>query len=534
MSDLRIADVLARAVREAPDRAAVVFPDESVTYRELADRVESMARGLIATGVRPGSSVATFMPNSVDHLVAIFAATGLGALCVPLNTRFRRRELSYVLRDCGATVVLTTLLGAEFSDLPARLGEVVGEGDARAAAFPDLGHVVMVGPGTRPGIVDAERFAELADTVPAERARELAAGVTPDDRAIMIYTSGTTASPKGVPLRGRQLTGIGCQIAGRLGARSGDRLWDALPMFHSSALLPLLATFSVAGTFVSSATPEPGVSMELIRRERATLLWPAFTHIWQAILADPGFAPEHFRVVRAVLCIGPGDTLRHLEAKLPNAPLLSCYGITEGSGIPVMVAVTDDAHVRLDTGGLPFDGVEAKVVDTSTGEPAAPGVVGELALRGANVFDGYWNDPEGTAKVLDADGWFSTGDLAVGDGEGRVSYQGRLKDMLKVGGENVAALEIEALISTHPAVKTVAVVGAPDDRLMEVPAAFVELKPGASASAEELRTFCVGQLASFKVPRYVRLVTEWPMSATKIRKIDLVRQLALETGGDQA
>ena len=530
----RLDDLLTRASGEFADRSAVVFPDDVVTYAELTSRVEDMARGLLALGVSRGDTVATFMPNCIDHITAIFAISRIGALCVPLNTRFRKRELAYVVNDSAAKVILTTLTGSEFSDLPSRLSEAVPVDPDERKQFRSLAHVVMLGPGSRPGILDADRFHELAATVDPARVQDVAALVSPEDRAVMIYTSGTTASPKGVPLRHRQMTSIAQQIAERLGARAGDRLWDALPMFHSSSLLPLLATFSVAGTFICQASSEPKLSLEMINRERATLLWPAFTQIWQAIVADPGFVAERLSDVRAILCIGPGDTVRHLEAQLPGAPLLSCYGITEGSGVPTMVSWDDSPRVRQDTGGLPFDGIEAKVVDTLTGETKPPNCVGELKIRGANVFDGYWNDSERTAQVIDAEGWFSTGDLAVCDEAGRISYQGRLKDMLKVGGENVAALEIEALLSTHPAVQTAAVVGAPDERLSEVPAAFVELKPGASVTEEELRDFCVGQLASFKVPRYVRLVTEWPMSATKIRKVDLAKQIAGEISQGRA
>lgn len=193
-----------------------------------------------------------------------------------------------------------------------------------------------------------------------------------------------------------------------------------------------------------------------------------------------------------------------------------------------MVRWDDEPRVRLETGGLPFSGVEAKGVTAVTGDRVPPGTIGELKIRGDLLFRGHWKDPKKTAESLDPDGWFATGDLASMDADGRVSFEGRLKDMLKVGGENVGSLEIEALLSTHPAVKVVAVVAAPDERLGEVPATFIELKDGAEIGEAELIAYCVGQIVSYKVPRCIRFVTEWPTSATKIRKVDLREQIRAE------
>jgi fatty-acyl-CoA synthase len=226
-----------------------------------------------------------------------------------------------------------------------------------------------------------------------------------------------------------------------------------------------------------------------------------------------------------MLNVAPVDQLRSMQAALPHAVQIGSYGCTEVGGVVAYNELEDDLDQRLTTCGRPFPGIEVQVVDPDTQTPLPPGAPGEILVRGYSLFDGYHKDPEQTAAVLDAEGWFHTGDLGSLDDGGRISYRGRLKDMLKVGGENVAAAEIESFLCNHPAVKIVQVVGMPDDRLVEVPVAFVELHDGETVGADELIAFCTGRIASFKVPRQVRFVDQWPMSATKIQKFRLRQQL---------
>jgi acyl-CoA synthetase (AMP-forming)/AMP-acid ligase II len=219
--------------------------------------------------------------------------------------------------------------------------------------------------------------------------------------------------------------------------------------------------------------------------------------------------------------VAPPDVLRRSQAAMPHVVQLSAFGITEGGGIVCYNYMTDTLEQRTESCGLPMDGLEVRVVDRETAQPISPGEIGEIVIRGYGVFEGYYKDPEKTKASFDGDGWFHTGDIGIERPDGRLVYMGRTKDMLKVGGENVAAAEVESFLSTHPAVKIAQVVGVPDPRLDEVAAAFVELKPGAQATQEELIAHCRGKIASFKVPRYVRFVTEWPTSATKIQKYKL-------------
>ncbi len=538
MTDLppTIGDLLRSNAQTCPDRAAIVFPDEHATYQELAARVDQLTRALIALDVSVGECVGLLMHNSLDMVASLFACASVGAICVPINVRNRGKELAYVVADAQMRVLLVNVLSGDYPDLLARLEEALpGLEDGTGGRLtiegaPSLERLFVFGDDPRAGD-DQAALSHLGASVSDVTLQRRRTSVSPDDPAIMLYTSGTTSMPKGCPLLHRQLLSISGQIGERLGSREADRVWDGLPMFHASGIVPMLMTMLARGTFLSQHHFDAGVALSMIESHRATLAWPAFNTIWQELLVHPGFQPEALSSLRAVLCVGPGETVRLMES-ISTAPLLSCYGITEGIGVPIMVRHDDDEWTRTESGGRPFDGIEAVVRDPETAADLPLGAQrGELWLRGPNVFGGYWHDEQKTRESFDADGWFNTGDLASIDEAGLVYYHGRVKDMLKVGGENVAAVEIEAHLSTHPAVKLAAVVGRPDAKYGEVPFAFIELRPGHESSESELIDYCVGQIASFKVPRHVRFVTEWPMSATKIRKADLREQAARETTG---
>jgi acyl-CoA synthetase (AMP-forming)/AMP-acid ligase II len=299
-------------------------------------------------------------------------------------------------------------------------------------------------------------------------------------------------------------------------------------MFHAGAILPFLACMYVGATFLSHQHFMSGEALRLISDEKATFLYPLFPLVNEALLNDPGFATADLSHVRASMNVAPPDVLRRSQAALPHAIQLSAYGITEGGGIVCYNYLSDTLEQRTETCGLPMDGLEVRVVDRESALPLPRGEIGEIVIRGYGVFEGYHHDAAKTAESFDAEGWFHSGDLGRETADGRLVYVGRTKDMLKVGGENVAAAEVESLMSTHDAVKIAQVVGVPDARLLEVAAAFIELKPGTSATEAELIAFCRARIASFKVPRYVRFVAEWPTSATKIQKYRLREQLLAE------
>jgi fatty-acyl-CoA synthase len=317
-------------------------------------------------------------------------------------------------------------------------------------------------------------------------------------------------------------------FAERCAVTADDRDWTPLPLFHIGGWCSAFTAFARGGAFVHIGLFEPGAAVEQLSEVRCTIAFPAFETIWLHVLQHPRFPAADVSALRLVLNVGVPERLRMMQELLPSAPQVSCTGSTEAGGFLCIGKATDSLHSRTHTNGRPLIGMEIRVVNHETGEPTPVGEIGELLFRGVSRFLYYWNDEEATAATIDAEGFFHTGDLVSVEPDGAVGFVGRIKDMLKVGGENVAAAEIESHLITHPAVQMAQVVGAPDARYAEVPAAFVILKPGASVGAEELIDHCLGAIATFKVPRYVRFVEEWPMSGTKIQKYKLREAITAE------
>jgi len=515
-----VGDLLARGASKWPEKDALVFPDCRRTFSQLYHGVRRKARSLVGLGIQPGERIGLLMPNCTDFVETIFGGALVGIPVLTINARFKSRELSHVLADADVVAVLTTDLVADHVDFAALLNE------ASTPPPPALRLRVLLGSGSHPGYLDRCAFESAAAQVTENQIDQTRRIVRLREEAVMMYTSGTTASPKGCPFTHEALMRAADAIVDRFELAPDDCFWDPLPMYHLSGLLPMLANWIAGATFVSQLHWDPGEGLRLMTQERCTFAYPTFPTFVQDLLHHPDFAGADLSRVRGVLAIGTPDSLRDVQRRFSQAVVVSSYGITEGGGVACFGRLDDPLEARVCTGGPPLDCTQVKIVDPDTDEELASGEVGAIVLRGAACSEGYHGDPAATAAAWRT-GWFSTGDLGWADADGRIVYVGRWKDMLKVGGENVAALEIENLLVTHPAVKLAQVVGVPDPRYVEVPAAFVELAPGASTTADELIGYCRGTVASFKVPRYVRFVEEWPMSATKIQKFRL-RELLVE------
>jgi len=502
-----LGDLLLKAAEAAPDADAVVFPDERLTYAELERRARRIAGGLIGLGVKPRDRVGILMANSPDAIASIFAIALTGAIIVPINTRYRSQELPFVVTDAGVKVILTSDRIDDYVDL---LGLLNDAGLPDAA--PALEAIVSFGATRRPGTLSEDDLAEPTDELEFRRC-----ATRVRDEALLLYTSGTTSQPRGCRLTHEAIVRNWTTVAQILDLNPGERLWGPCPLFHLGAIGPLIATTATRSAFLSDTWFQPERALKLIQDEQATHLYPAYPPITQGLIDQPGFADADLSHARVMLNVGPPDLLRQIQATFPHVLQLTLYGSTEGGGAITYSQRDDDLDARTSTCGLPMPGAEVKI---------APD--GEILVRSWGLFEGYHNDPEKTAAAFDDEGWYRTGDRGALDEQGRLIFQGRLKDMFKVGGENVAAAEIESLLSTHPAVKLVQAVAVPDRRLDEVPAVFVELRQGMAADEEELIGFCRDRIARFKVPRHVRFVTEWPMSATKIQKGPLRERLVAE------
>ncbi|MEU3273076.1 AMP-binding protein [Saccharomonospora sp. NPDC006951] len=535
-----LGDVVVRAAALWPRAEALVFPHERLTFARLAEDAELAARALRAMGVGPGDHVGVLMANCPDFARISYGAAMIGAVAVLINARYQGDDLAHVLGDAGIKVLVSAAQPGQPFALTARIEAAMPELDpGRADAFPvpsvpALEAVVVLGDendeNTAPAYLTAERFYAGAARVSPEEVHTLRRQVPLRGVGMMMYTSGTTAKPKGCALSHEMVVRNAIAVAERLDVHGADRFWDPLPMFHMSSVLPMNGCFYVGATFMSMEHFEPDAAIAMLRRARLTHFYPTFPTITQAVTNHPEFSTVDWSDVRVVNGVAPPATLRALQGRFPHAAVVTAYGSTETGGCVSFSVPTDTLEQRTNTSGPPFPGIQIRIADPDTGAEVPTGERGEICVRGYSMFEGYHNAPEETAAVIDAEGWFHTGDIGAVDADGRISYLGRLKDMLKVGGENVAAVEIEEALQQHPAVNIAQVVGIPDERLVEVPAAAVELRAGKAVTGEELGEWLHGRIASFKLPRHIRLVEEWPMAATKIQKFRLRETICAELG----
>jgi fatty-acyl-CoA synthase len=525
-----VGDLLDRQAERSPDRDAVVFPDARATYAELSGLTDEMARSFIGLGISRDDKVGILMPNRIEFIVAFFAAAKLGAVPVPINARFKSYELGQVVSHADVRLLLTCAGPRGSADYPGILREVfpdlVGQPDPwrlDLGAAPKLDQIVDLD-ADRDGFLSPGDLRRAGSAVSSVDVAVRQSRVRIRDFAMLMYTSGTSARPKGCLLSHEALVRHGANVArSRFLLTGEDSFWDPLPLFHIGGIVPMLGCFSVGARYCHAGHFEPGVALRMLEEERCTVLYPAFETIWLAVLDHPQFNRTDLSAVRVIQSIAVPERLAQLEARMPWAAQVSSYGATESSSNLTLTRPDDPYEARINTLGHVLEGMEVIIVDPETGDECATGEVGELCFRGYSLFEGYYKDAELTSESFDANGFFHSQDLGKLDDDGRLIYTGRLKDMLKVGGENVSALEVEGYLVTHPAINIAQVVAAPDDRYGEVPAAFLELKREASLGEDDVVAFCLGRIATYKVPRYVRFVRqgEWPMSGTKIQKFIL-------------
>jgi fatty-acyl-CoA synthase len=534
-------DLLLTAADRDPDKLALVFPDTRYTYAELAARALRRARSLQALGVKPRDHVGILMHTCPEFVELYFAIAFCGAVIVPINARYRAGEIGYVVENADLVTVITTDSIAEQVNFVERLEQALpglaDQADPRqlqVATTPKLRNVVLFGATTRPGFVSEADFMAAGESVPESSVHETRLRVRVRDTALMLYTSGTTANPKGCLItheaQVRNSIALGRH---RYRLTHRDSLWSPLPMFHIAAVLPMLAIFDVGGTYLTMGYFDPGVALQMLEDYKVTATYPSFVTIMQGLIYHPDFPKRDLTSIRLMnsnFAVQPPGIAEPIMQAMPGAVQVGSFGMTEAAGTVTTGSPDEPESQRITRLGRPLPGLEVRVVDPITKHEVPIGARGEVLVRGYSLFEGYYRDAEKTAQALDPEGWFHTGDIGSLDANGTVMFHGRFKDMLKVGGENVAAAEIEAHLQRHPAVKLAQVVGIPDAKYVEVPAAFVELRPDHAASEAELIDFCKREIASFKVPRHVRFVSEWPMSSSKIQKFRLRTTLVEELG----
>jgi acyl-CoA synthetase (AMP-forming)/AMP-acid ligase II len=534
-----LGDLLLMAADTQPDRMAIILPDQRCSYAEVRDAAFRRALSLQALGVGPGDHVGLLLPTGMDFVETMFATALLGAVTVPVNARYMPPELAYLVENADLKVLLTTDKIAEAVNFVERLNLALPElaqADARKLELkgaPLLRNIVLYGKSEAPGMLTEEQFNAIAEQGDMDRLHLSRLQIRLGSTALILYTSGTTANPKGCMISHEAIVRNSAALADRYELTGEDSFWSPLPMFHIAAILPLTAIFAKGGTYVTTGYFQAGEALKMMEEDQVTATYPCFWTIMSDLVDHPDFENtdlSRVKLMNANFAVQPPEIGDKMKKALPNAIFVGTFGMTETAGTVTTSRFDATEEQRFKRLGTPLSGMEVKAIDADTGEEAAPGEKGEAWIRGYSTFTEYYKSPEKTAEALDEEGWFHSGDLISIDPDGQLMFHGRLRDMLKVGGENVAAVEIETWLQNHEAVKLAQVVGIPHPRLIEVPAAFIELEPGKTTDEEEMIAFCKGKIAGFKIPRHVRFVEEWPISSTKIQKFRLQDQLIEELG----
>ena len=501
-------DIIEDGAAHHGDEPAIIFKGEEMTYRELKDKAESIASSLLYLGIKKGDHVAVWMPNNIHYLPIYFGITAIGAVMVPMNTRYRAHEVSYILKnsDAKAIFMVPRFLKMDYVDM---LKNIEG--------LDELEYAIVVDEKADVGIKSIP-FSEFL-SYGKDNISDAVSKVNEDDVSQILYTSGTTGKPKGVMLTHKNVC-TNAVVTGKLmGIRASDRYFIPLPLFHSFGLvLGCLTPLAFGASIVLQDVFNAKEALELMQKYECTMNFGVPTMF---MLELDEFRKGNYSLkLRSGMMGGapcPVEVVKGVRNEM-GCDVCIGYGITETSPLITLTRYEDDDIKRAESVGKPLPGVEVKVVDDERRE-LPRGEIGEIAIRG-NVMKGYYKMEEATKKAVDEEGWYYSGDLGKMDEDGYVYITGRKKDMIVVGGFNVYPREIEELLFTHPKVKNVAVVGVPDKKLGEVVKAFII--PDGELSEEEIKQFCKERVANFKVPKYVEFVDEFPMTASgKIQKYKL-------------
>lgn len=539
LSDQTIAELLAATVAAHPDAEAVVFREQGIrwTWRQFSEQVDRLAAGLLERGIARGDRVGIWSPNRQEWLVTQFATARIGAILVNINPAYRLAELEYALNKAGVRMLITAarFKSSNYIEMLQKLAPELADsqpGQLRAARLPALQWVVRMGDENTAGMV---RYADLLAQPDTARLDAAGSALGPHDPINIQFTSGTTGNPKGATLTHHNVVNNGRFVAMAMRLTDRDSLCIPVPLYHCFGMvLSVLACVSVGARMIFPGEAfDPLATMQAVHEERCTALHGVPT-MFIAQLDHPDFGKFDFTSLRTGIMAGapcPIEVMKRVIKDMHMAEVTIAYGMTETSPVSFQSATDDPLEKRVATVGRVQPHLQCKIVD-ETGQIVPVGAAGELCTRGYSVMLGYWEDEARTREAI-RDGWMHTGDLATIDEQGYCNIVGRVKDMVIRGGENLYPREIEEFLFRHPKVQAVQVFGVPDPKYGEELCAWIVLKPGQSATEDEIRAFCRDQIAHYKIPRYVRFVDDMPMTVTgKVQKFvmreTMIRELGLE------
>lgn len=523
-------ELLKAEVKKQPTKEFLIYPDRDIrfTYREFDERVDEMALGFLSLGIKKGDHVGIWANNVTDWVTVMFATARIGAVLVTINTNYKTAELEYLISQADLKA-LCLVDSYRDSDYVQMVNELIPElaasspGRLESKRFPKLTSVVFMGADSHRGMINTRALLERGqmmdpaafDSIPLDCHEVIN----------MQYTSGTTGFPKGVMLSHFNIINNGLYIGRRQNFSSNENLCLPVPLFHCFGIvLGVLAILTHGGTLTIMENFDPLKVLAAVEREKCTALYGVPT-MFIAELNHPGFSQFDLSSLRTGIMAGspcPEEIMRRVINEMHCRDITIAYGLTESSPVMTQTGVDDSLEVKVATVGRALEGVEVKVVNPETGRECAIDEQGELCCRGYNVMKGYYNKPEDTAAVIDADGWLHSGDLGIRRADGCFKVTGRIKDMIIRGGENIYPREIEEFLYRMPEIEDVQVAGIPDDKYGEVVGAFIKLKPGSELKEEDIKDFCRGQISRFKIPKHVLFVDAYPMTASgKIQKYKL-------------
>ena len=544
--DYTVGGILEKYVAEDPDHEFMIYPDRGLrfTYKEFDERVNIFAKGLLSIGVTKGSKVGVWAKNVPDWMTFMFATAKIGAGLVTVNTNYKNAELEYIMKNADIHT-MCMVNGYRDSDYVQILYDLVPElkttqrGKLRSEKFPELRNVVYIGQEKLRGMYNTSELMKLGTLVGDDELERAKSRVDCHDEINMQYTSGTTGFPKGVMLTSHNILNNGLTIGDRMHFTAADRLLICVPLFHCfGCVLGVCSVITHGSTMVMVEDFDPLKVLASVHRERCTALHGVPT-MFIAELHHPMFDMFDLSSLRTGIMAGapcPIETMKQVMDKMYCKEIISVYGLTETSPGMTASATTDSMEIRATTVGRAFPNVEVKVLDPQTNEECPPGTPGEMCCKGYNIMKGYYKNPEATAAIIDENGFLHSGDLGVMDENGYFRITGRIKEMIIRGGENIYPREIENFLYKMPQIEAIEVAGIPSPKYGEQVGAFIKIKEGCTLTEEEVKLYCRGQIARYKIPKYIFFVEGYPMTASgkiqKYRLKDIGLDLLKEKGID--